>query len=76
MAEWTDDTIGNLMGNTAFDGGEELWENVQKNVTTFINKAEDGGAASIISPTIERIDYEELKNILEGKKSVSELGCK
>ena len=75
IAEWTDVDVGGLMDYNAFDGGEELWSNLQSNLKNFINKPENGGEASVAEPAIERINNTKLEAVLNGTKPVSELGC-
>ena len=50
-----------------------LWEGFQEKLNKFIN--ENGGNSNINDPIISRPQWEKIKDILEGKKPISELGC-
>ena len=76
IAEMTDITMGKLIGYEAFDGGEDIWESLQKNLSDFVNDPANGGQANVIESKVERIDIEDLEDVLVGTKPVSDLGCK
>ena len=77
VAELFDDLVEELPNTAgAFEGGEEIWSSLQNNLKNFINDTENGGTATVGESSIERIDMEELEAVLNGTKSVSDLGCK
>jgi hypothetical protein len=76
VAESFDDFVGTLPNTeSAFDGGNALWSRFQDNLENFVNKAENGGSAAKINPTIARPDWDKVKAVLRGKKPTSDLGC-
>jgi len=75
IAEWTDEEMGKLLKYSAFDGGEELWKNLQQNLANYINDPVNGGEANAMKPTTEKVDYETLVDVLNGKKLLSALKC-
>lgn len=76
VAESFDDLVSELPNTAgAFEGGEEIWSSLQNNLKNFINDTENGGTATVGESSIERIDIEELEAVLNGTKSVSDLGC-
>lgn len=76
VAESFDELVSELPNTAgAFEGGEEIWSSLQNNLKNFINDTENGGTATVGESSIERIDIEELEAVLNGTKSVSDLGC-
>ena len=67
--------IENVLALTSnsFKGADLLWELIQENVEQFIQ--DNGSNASILSPDIERPDWELVKDVLTGVKPISSLGC-
>ena len=77
VAESTDDFMGSLpLMTTAYDGGDALWTQFQNNLTAFVNKPENGGAAQKVAPRISRPDWEKVKAVLRGERPISDFGCK
>ena len=56
-----------------FFGADDLWESFQNNIRDFANN--NGGTSSIISPVKNRVDWDKVKEVLNGNLPVSELGC-
>jgi hypothetical protein len=76
VAESTDEFMGNLpLMETAFDGGEELWAKLQDNIESFVNDPINGGKAQKQTPTINRPNWEDVMDVLNGEKPISDLGC-
>jgi len=76
------DWMFNLMNvprNTIFNGGDELWSNMQKNIVNYINH--NGGRATYYSPSKITVypQWENVKEYLYGRISFLELkkriGC-
>lgn len=40
-----------------------------------MNPSVNGGSSKIYTPIKERPDWDEIKDVLKGKKPISELGC-
>jgi len=62
--------------DSAFEGADRLWESMQNNLTNYINDEQNGGSAAIDSTSTERVNWQDVKDILNGVKPISELGCK
>ncbi len=60
----------------AIDGGDELWSTFQNNLELFINNPINGGVSQKQTPQIERPNWEDIQDILNGEKPISDLGCK
>jgi len=58
-----------------FTFADDLWESFQEKLNAFVNNPNNGGSSSIITPTKNRPDWEEINDVLEGNKPISELGC-
>ncbi len=58
-----------------FDAADALWNSFQKNIEFFTNK--NGGSSRLSSKkeSINRPDWEDVKDVLLGNKPISELGC-
>ncbi|WP_452230973.1 hypothetical protein [Lacinutrix sp. MEBiC02404] len=56
-----------------FAFADNLWEHFQEELNIFIN--ENGGSSTINTPIINRPDWEEIKEVLQGKKPIGDLGC-
>lgn len=61
------------MDGNPFQKADNLWKSFQNNVANYINKK--GGKATVLTPVTNRIDWEKVKEVLEGTKPVSSLGC-
>jgi len=52
---------------------DSLWESFQEKTNQFINS--NGGVSSINTPITNRPNWNKVKEILEGSKPISDLGC-
>lgn len=52
---------------------DNLWENFQEKTNSFVNA--NGGSSSVNTPIHNRPDWEKVKDVLEGRKPISDLGC-
>ncbi|MEQ9404463.1 MAG: hypothetical protein RIM99_12795 [Cyclobacteriaceae bacterium] len=76
VAESSDVFFGNLPTmNSAFEGGDLLWSAFQQNLETFINNPDNGGIAQVQSPKTDRPDWDKVKDVLDGSRSISDIGC-
>ncbi len=76
VAELFDDLVEELPNTaSAFEGGEELWSNLQQNLNYFINDPTNGGSSTVGETSIERINNDLLEAVLNGQESISNLGC-
>lgn len=64
-----------LTQHNAFQGADELWIAFQNNINAFVNNPLNGGESTIIPPVTNRVNWYIIKDILEGKKPISDLGC-
>jgi len=62
------------LGENPFFGADALWASFQNKLKEFVNSK--GGNAVINTPVKYRPDWEKVKDVLEGKRPVSDLGCK
>ena len=60
--------------DSAFDGADKLWTSLQENLTSYIN--DNGGIAIKGDTSINRPNWQDIKDVLNGVKPISELGCK
>ena len=60
------------LGNPFFDA-DNLWESFQEKTKTFINQ--NGGVSTKLTPIHNRPDWNAVKDVLEGRKPISDLGC-
>lgn len=51
-----------------------MWKGFQRKLDNFVDN--NGGKAFLNTPIIHRADWEKIKLVLQGKKPVSDLGCK
>lgn len=56
-----------------FFAADNLWESFQENTNQFINN--NSGASSINESVHNRPDWDEVNDVLQGRKPISELGC-
>ncbi|MDO6807916.1 DNRLRE domain-containing protein [Zobellia galactanivorans] len=67
------------LGATAATLGEpflfadNLWQSFQNKTNVFINS--NGGKASIKTPIHNRPDWDDVKDVLEGRRPITDLGC-
>lgn len=60
-----------------FDGGYDLWESVMNNLVSFVNDDPWYGGSSFKYPAVSNVeDYQKVKDVLEGNRPISDLGCK
>jgi hypothetical protein len=62
------------LGENPFFGADALWTSVQNKLKEFVTSK--GGNAIINTPVKYRPDWEKVKDVLEGKRPLSDLGCK
>src|SRR5690606_7920022 len=62
-----------LASSIIFGGADDLWESFQTKTKQFVNNR--GGTSSILTPTKNRPDWEEVQDVLQGNKPISDLGC-
>jgi len=58
-----------------FNGADALWESFQERLNNFVNNPNNGGSATIITPTKNRPDWEKVHDVLQGTSPISDLGC-
>jgi hypothetical protein len=76
IAESFDNWVGGINAiPSAFDGADALWTTFQNNLGSFINSSANQGQASIQNPQIDRVDWDLVKDVLQGNKPISDLGC-
>ena len=76
VAEINDDLMGNLpLNQTAFEGADALWGVFQDNIASFVNNPLNGGQAEKGTAIISRPNWTEVRDVLNGDKSISSLGC-
>lgn len=61
------------LGQNPFFGADALWTSFQNKMNQYINY--NGGSASINVPIKYRPDWDKVKDILEGVRPISDLGC-
>ena len=54
-------------------GADLLWYTFQENLKNFVN--ENNGSSSIPQATINRPNWNDVQDVLQGNKSISDLGC-
>jgi len=60
------------LGNPFF-GADNLWESFQEKTKNFVNQ-NDGGSTTV-TPVHNRPDWNKVKDVLEGRRPISDLGC-
>ena len=66
--------MGDLPRNqSAFEGADALWNAFQNNLKDFVSN--NGGQAEKLLPKIDRVDWDKVKDVLEGNLPLSNLGC-
>ena len=68
-----ENTLYSLTLGDLYIGADGLWESFQNKMNEFINA--NGGNSSILTPIKNRPDWNEVKEVLEGKRPISDLGC-
>lgn len=58
-----------------FFGADELWKHIQVQLNTFLNDPSVGGVSTIVTPVTNRVNWEDVKDVLQGRKTKSDLGC-
>ena len=56
-----------------FQFADNLWESFQEKINAFVN--ENSGKSTINNPSHERLNWEKVRDVLEGISPVSDLGC-
>jgi hypothetical protein len=74
------DLVDDLLNNEDFTknpfvGADDLWSTFQDNLESYINSSTNGGTASKQIQKIDRVDWELVKDVLQGQKPISDLGC-
>ena len=62
------------LSQSAFEGADVLWTKFTRNLTDFVNSSVNGKALWGI-PMISRPDWNKVKDVLEGRRPISDLGC-
>ncbi len=62
-----------LSGGNPFFAADILWETFQSNFNDFI--IENGGDSTILEPIHNRPDWDEVEEVLNGNRPISDLGC-
>jgi hypothetical protein len=62
-------------GGNPFFGADNLWESFQEKLNEFVNNVTNSGVSSIVPPSISRPQWNDVKEVLEGTKTKSDLGC-
>ena len=83
VAESTDYFMGNLLSAltngyipTAFDGGEALWESVMDNLMSFVNDDPWYQGNAVKYPkSVNQPNWNEVRDVLEGRMSIADFGC-
>lgn len=57
----------------AFQGADNLWESFQNKTQQFINN--NGGSSSVVARVKNRPDWDEVEDVLNGERPISDLGC-
>jgi hypothetical protein len=66
--------IANYMtGGNPFNGADALWNSFQEKVQNFTN--DNGGVGNATSITVNRPEWDKVKNVLLGNRPISDLGC-
>ena len=65
--------FADILFDDALSAADELWESFQEKTNQFINS--NGGVSSINTPITNRPNWNKVKEILEGSRPISDLGC-
>ena len=57
-----------------FEGADDLWQSFQLGIKNYVDQ--NGGSAIAIAGTTNRPNWNDIKDVLEGRKPISSLGCK
>ncbi|QDH80181.1 hypothetical protein FKX85_14485 [Echinicola soli] len=72
FAQWMSDKISEENKvPSPFGQADKLWKSFQSKLTDYVNG--HGGKAKTSSPQVERPDWKDVKDVMEGKKSLSTL---
>ncbi len=67
------ETAIDIFFSDPFAFADNLWEHFQKTTNNFINS--NGGISTINTPIHNRPDWDKVKDVLQGNKPISDLGC-
>jgi hypothetical protein len=70
-----EEVANSLSSENQFEGADNLWETIQQNLVNHVNNPDNGGVASVINPVTWRPDWEDVKDVLNGVKPITELDC-
>lgn len=76
MTAWFDSTIAENFMDNPFSGAGALWNSFKEGIYNFT--MDNGGSADPVlesDNSINRPDWEKVKEVLEGTKPISDLGC-
>lgn len=59
--------------NSDFDAADDLWNKMKQNLKNYVNT--NGGSATTNSNIIYRPNWNDVKDVLNGIKPISDLGC-
>lgn len=65
--------VADAIYDSPFDPADALWQSFQEKTNQFINN--NGGSSGINTPVHNRPDWEKIQDVLQGNRSISELGC-
>ena len=65
--------VANAFLDNQFEKADELWESFQQKTKEFVNA--NGGVSNIVPVIHNRPDWNKVKEVLQGTKPISELGC-
>ncbi|MBE9489404.1 MAG: hypothetical protein IMY67_03840, partial [Bacteroidetes bacterium] len=65
--------VADLFLSDPFAFADDLWESFQEKTNTFINA--NGGLSLINTPIHNRPDWGKVKDVLQGNRPISDLGC-
>jgi hypothetical protein len=74
------DLVDDLLNNedftkNPFEAADDLWSTFQDNLESFINKQGNDGQAKKNTPQFDRPNWDVVKEVLQGDRPISDLGC-
>jgi hypothetical protein len=60
-------------GGQPFAAADDLWESFQSNLDQYIR--DNGGISQVMEPVFYRTDWEKVKEVLQGERPISDIGC-
>lgn len=63
------------LGGNPFDGADGLWTSFQQKIQAFCNDPSNDGVANAAPRSINRPDWEDVRDVLQGNRTISDLGC-